>query len=270
MKIIARVRPKVLAINGGDGTVQAALTEIYNGGYFQGDPPPVAVLPSGKTNLIALDLGARGDPIEALERLIELAQGDLTPHIVARELIALRNGEPGGKPVIGMFMGGAGLADTMLYCRNKIYPLGLPNGLSHVITAIALLARLFLRVRGGLLPPDPEPLSVSVRKEGALYGRFSLLVVTTLDKLLLSGDLSGKRPGALKLLAIEERPVSLIRAFAASIDGKLGRAKLRGVHFEEADEITIESDSSNVILDGETFRAEQGRPINLTPAQPLS
>ena len=60
MKIIARVRPKVLVINGGDGTVQAALTELYNGGHFGDEPPPVAVLPSGKTNLIALDLGARG------------------------------------------------------------------------------------------------------------------------------------------------------------------------------------------------------------------
>ena len=42
------------------------------------------------------------------------------------------------------------------------------------------------------------------------------------------------------------------------------------MHFEEADEITIEGDSSHVILDGETFRAEIGRPINLRPAQPLS
>ena len=62
MRTIAQVRPKVLAINGGDGTVQAALTELYNGGHFGDNPPPVAVLPSGKTNLIALDLGARGDP----------------------------------------------------------------------------------------------------------------------------------------------------------------------------------------------------------------
>ena len=45
---------------------------------------------------------------------------------------------------------------------------------------------------------------------------------------------------------------------------------MRGVHFEEADEITIEGDNSNVILDGEMFRAERGRPINLKPAQPLS
>src|SRR4028118_1493078 len=58
LKTIARVKPKVLVINGGDGTVQATLTEIYNGGHFQSNPPPVAVLPNGKTNLIALDLGS--------------------------------------------------------------------------------------------------------------------------------------------------------------------------------------------------------------------
>jgi hypothetical protein len=276
MKVIARVRPKVLAINGGDGTVQAALTELYNGGYFGDEIPPVAVLPSGKTNLIAIDLGARGDPIQALERLTELARTDLKPYTVARELIALRRGNDANgtedRPVIGMFLGGAGLADTMLYCRDKIYPLGLPNGLAHVITAFALLAKLFLKAKASFLPPDPTPLSVSVRDQGGtpITGRFSLLAVTTLEKLLLSSDVTGKRPGALKLLAIEEAPMSLIRGLAASIGGTLGRSRVRGVHFEEADEITIEGESSNVILDGETFCAERGRPIYLRSAQPLS
>ena len=271
MKIIARVRPKVLAINGGDGTVQAALTEIYNGGYFSGEPPPVAVLPSGKTNLIALDLGARGDPIEALERLIELARTDLKPYTVARELIALRHGESDDRPVIGMFLGGAGLADTMLYCRDKIYPLGLPTGIAHGITAFALLAKWFLKAKASFLPPDPSPLRVSVgKRETALSGQFSLLAVTTLEKLLLRSELGGRRNGTLKLLAIEERPMSLIRGLAASFAGKLGRSPVRGVHFEEANEITIEGDSSHIILDGETFRAELGRPINLKPALPLS
>jgi Diacylglycerol kinase catalytic domain len=271
MKTIARVRPKVLAINGGDGTVQAALTELYNGGHFGENAPPVAVLPSGKTNLIALDLGARGDPIDTLERLIALARSDLAPYTVARELIALRSSEHGDRPVIGMFLGGAGLADTMLYCRDKIYPLGLPNGISHAITAVALLARLFLRMKASFLPPDPKPLNVSLHEEGGtINGRFSLLAVTTLEKLLLSGELGGRREGVLKMLAIEERPMSLIRGFAASLAGKLGRSKVRGVHFEEANEITIEGESSSVILDGETFRAELGRPINLRPAMPLS
>ncbi|HEY0164310.1 MAG TPA: acylglycerol kinase family protein, partial [Sphingomicrobium sp.] len=124
MRTIARVRPKMLVINGGDGTVQAALTEIYNGGHFGEDAPPVAVLPSGKTNLIALDLGAHGDPIVALERVLELARTDMVPHIVSRELISLSDGSAGARPVLGMFLGGAGLADVILYCRHKIYPLG--------------------------------------------------------------------------------------------------------------------------------------------------
>lgn len=270
MKTIARVQPCVLAINGGDGTVQAALTELHNGGHFADGAPPVAVLPSGKTNLIALDLGARGDPIAALEKLLELAKADLSSHIVARELISLSGGESSIKPVIGMFLGGAGLADVMLYCRDRIYPLGLPNGVSHFITALAVVLRQVFRVRASFLPPEPAPLSVSVRREGAITGRFAFLFVTTLEKLLLSSELGSTGKGPLKFVAVEQRPVSLLRAFAASLAGKLGRTKLAGVHVEEADEIAIEGDSSQVILDGETFRAGVGKPILLRPAQPLS
>src|SRR3546814_2344066 len=47
LRTIARVKPKVLVINGGDGTVQAALTELYHGGHFGPAVPPVAVLPNG-------------------------------------------------------------------------------------------------------------------------------------------------------------------------------------------------------------------------------
>ncbi|MEO6582108.1 MAG: diacylglycerol kinase family protein [Sphingomicrobium sp.] len=270
LETIARVRPKMLVINGGDGTVQAALTELYNGGHFGTELPPVAVLPSGKTNLIAFDLGSQGDPIVALEKLMEIAQADLSPHIVARELIALRCGAGEQRPVIGMFLGGAGLADTMLYCREKIYPLGLPNGISHAITGLALFAQLLLRLKASFLPPNPSPVALSWRNSQGLSGRFSLLAVTTLDKVLMSSEMAGRKRGALRLLAIEQRPGSMVRALFATIAGKLSHSKMRGVHFEESDEISIEGESSNVILDGETFRAEIGRPIFLKLAQPLS
>ena len=271
MKTIARVKPKLLVINGGDGTVQAALTELYNGDSFEGgDLPPVAVLPSGKTNLIAMDLGVHGDPVAGLERLIALAQGDLTPHLVAREMIALSHGVAGGKPVIGMFLGGAGLADIMLYCRNRIYPLGLPNGLSHVLTALAVVLRQVFGLRAKFLPPDPRPLSISVRKGAEITGRFALLAVTTLEKLLLSGEIDGQGKGRLKFVAVEQRAGSLLNAFFASLGGKLGTRTMRGVHVDEADEISISGDSSQVILDGETFSAEIGMPIFLRRAAPLS
>ena len=270
MKMIAMIRPSVLAINGGDGTVQAILTELFNGAHFGDVAPPVAVLPSGKTNLIALDLGAQGDPVQALERLIEIANADISPHLVARELIALSGGEAGIPPVIGMFLGGAGLADIMLYCRERIYPLGLPNSISHFITAVAVVLRQVFGVRASFLPPEPSLLSVVVRREGAITGRFAFLFVTTLEKLLLSSELGSGGRGPLKFVAVEQKPVSMLRAFFASLVGRLGHTKLAGVHVEEADEIAIEGEASQVILDGETFRAGVGKPILLKPAPPLS
>ena len=271
MRTIARVKPKLLVINGGDGTVQAALTELHNGDHFSGEAtPPVEVLPSGKTNLIAMDLRIEGDPVAGLVRLMEIAQADLSPHLVERELIALRCGARESAPVIGMFLGGAGLADIMLYCRNRIYPLGLPNGISHALTAIAVVLRQVIGLKASFLPPDPRPLKISMTRADAITGRFALLAVTTLEKLLLSGEFGGHGRGALKFVAVEQRPGSLLRVFFASLAGRLGRKQLSGVHIQEADEISIEGDSSQVILDGETFSAEIGRPILLSPATPLS
>jgi hypothetical protein len=271
LRTIALVKPKVLVINGGDGTVQAAMTELYHGSHFGASPPPVAVLPNGKTNLIALDLGATGDPIVALQRVMELARTGLTDHIVARELIALSDGQANSRPVLGMFLGGAGLAESILFCRHKIYPLGLPNGLSHVLTVLAVFLSLIFGIRSRLLPPPPAPLTVSILRQGEIEGRFALLMVTTLHRLLLKSSIAtpGSRPGALRLMAVEQRPIALWRAMFASILGKLGRDRLSGVYLKSGDEIRIEGDHSSVILDGELFEANRGRPIILTSTAPL-
>src|SRR3954464_10880017 len=56
MRSIVRVRPALLAINGGKTTLDAALAEL---GQFGGAPPPVEVIADGK--------------VDALRRLIERA-----------------------------------------------------------------------------------------------------------------------------------------------------------------------------------------------------
>jgi hypothetical protein len=272
LKTIARVEPKVLVINGGDGTVQAAITEMMNGGHFGDNPPPVAVLPNGKTNLIAFDLGAGDDPIRSLERVLELARAGLDSHIVERELIALSDGTPLGKPVVGMFLGGAGLADTMLFCRNKIYPLGLPNGLAHVL---AFLVGLLGLIFGRGLPPVAVPVRVSMLRQGQLDGRFAVLMVTTLERLLLIKDSSRNtgvvpRAGGLQLLVIERRLFSVLRAAIGALCGRLGRTQLSGVHVERGDEIRIEGDKSSVILDGELFEVRRDKPVVLKSTPPMS
>lgn len=270
LEMIARVSPKVLVINGGDGTVQAALTELYHGGHFEGTPPPVAVLPNGKTNLIALDLGVEGDPLEALARIMEVAKGDLSEHIVVRELIALSDGSEDARPVLGMFLGGAGLAETILYCRHKIYPLGLPNGLSHFLTAIAVIFSTFVGVKASFLPERSKPVSISFIRNGELQGTFAVLIVTTLEKLLLGGQAgNSKQRGLMKFLAVDQAPMAMLKMMAASLRGKLGQTAMTGVHFQQGDVIRIDSEQSSVVLDGEVFEAYLGSPIVLRSTPPV-
>jgi Diacylglycerol kinase catalytic domain len=269
LEMIARVKPKVLVINGGDGTVQTALTELYHGGHFNGTPPPVAVLPNGKTNLIALDLGVEGDPLIALASILELSRGDLTPHIVARELISLTDGSENAKPVLGMFLGGAGLAEAILYCRHKIYPLGLPNGLSHFIAALATLMSSIFGMKADFLPRRTESIRISLLRDGEIKGRFSVLIVTTLEKLLLGGRVNSDDAGRLKLMAVDNRPWVMLRMMFASLRGLLGKNPLEGVHITNGDIIRIDGGRSSVILDGEVFEADNERPIILRSTAPV-
>ena len=267
---IASVRPRILVINGGDGTVQAILTELHNGGHF-GTPPPVAVLPNGKTNLIALDLGSVGDPVVALARALQLARSGLSDHLVSRELIVLSS-SASTRPTVGMFLGGAGLADAILYCRHSIYPIGLPNGLSHALAALAVLLSILLRVSGRLLPPRPRPVAVRLRRDGVVTGCFSVLIVTTLSRLLLSihtGEAGSAQGGRLKLLAVDSSIGALVRLLIAGVRGRLGTVPLGGVHLGRSDELEIEGDRSRVILDGELFTAGVGEVIRLRSTQPM-
>src|SRR3546814_18621108 len=57
LQTIARVNPSVIVINGGDGTVQAALNALSQGEHFTAKVPPRAGLPNGKPHPIPPDPG---------------------------------------------------------------------------------------------------------------------------------------------------------------------------------------------------------------------
>src|SRR3546814_21009735 len=109
----------------------------------------------------------------------------------------------------------------MLYCRNRIYPRGLPNGISHFLAAMLALFAIIFGVGGGRLPPKPETMTVSLIRQGEFKGKFSLLIVTTLEKLLLSirtSEAHGTN-GTLQLLATA-RNVAIGRATCRDSGGQ--------------------------------------------------
>jgi hypothetical protein len=114
---------------------------------------------------------------------------------------------------------------------------------------------------------------VTVLRNGEPQGQASLVLVTTLERLLLKARLpaSSERIGAMRLLVVEQKTLPMLRAFIAMLLGRLGSRRLRGVRLDSGDEIRIEGDRSAVLLDGELFEASRGRPIILrsTPAMPF-
>jgi hypothetical protein len=254
---------RAIAINGGDGTVQAVLTSLFGEDAPARSIPPIAVLPSGRTNLIAKDLGAIGDPIVALEQLIDLADQGLSGHLVSRQLISLDTGS--GSPTMGMFFAAGALADTLLYCRQKLYPLRMPNWLAHFLTVIAGLVSVLTNSTSRFLPPMPREATISIGGH-SLRGRFQVLMVSTLHALVLTGRLPLPHDGSLGLVAMERRRMTVLRSVIAGFMSRGGLDKIPGLHFEAGDAISFDEQLRDAIMDGETFTAAPGRGIELRAA----
>jgi hypothetical protein len=70
-------------------------------------------------------------------------------------------------------------------------------------------------------------------------------------------------------MLVEQSLSAMLRALFAGLFGRLSQERMSGIHVERGDEIRIEGDHSSVILDGELFKAETGRPIVLKHTAPV-
>src|SRR3546814_20523028 len=103
---------------------------------------------------------------------------------------------------------------------------------------LALFAIIF-GVGGGRLPPKPETMTVSLIRQGEFKGKFSLLIVPTLEELLLSirtSEAHGTN-GNMKLPATDSNVGALFRMLRATRRGTMGLKQLEGVPFHTAEEI---------------------------------
>jgi hypothetical protein len=144
--------------------------------------------------------------------------------------------------------------------------------MAHFVTFLMGMVSVITGRSSRLLPAKWKPIRVTLAKSGGeMHGKFAFVMVTTLEKLLLNGNVKveGQRAGAMQLMVIERNLLSIFGALFAALRGKLGLRSIRGVHLERGDEIRISGAASNVILDGEMFEAEDERPIVLRPTAPM-
>ncbi len=257
----SKLNVETLAVDGGDGTAGLVFSGLLNDGPYVA-PPALALLPSGKTNMTARAWSLNGERKAALSQLIRRASdGDLHRFTRTQAILAVER-DTGEPPQHGAFFGGADVVEGILYCRRAIYPLGMPNVVSHT----AAVAVLF----GRAMSSDPEggPIAVDFDdSEDKENGRLFFVLATTMDRMLLGIEpdpvqgigpvhYMSLRPGARAVLSAVP---SLIRRRIAP---GLGRTVRRSNKI-------IVSYSGRYTLDGELHDIYADRPLTLSGDQSL-
>lgn len=254
---------EIVAVNGGDGTVQAALTVLLGPATPFARLPLLALLPGGTTNMTAADVGLRGGRERGLARLIAAAAGAARPATVERHVVGVDRGV--GEPVqFGMFFGTAGICRAIEYCRQAVHPLKVNSGLASALTLAGLFRRLLFQRGGSDAVLSGDRIAVALDGQDPQAAEHFLLLVTTLDRLVLrSRPFWGTGSGGLRYTSVRWPPRGLLTRVPRVMYGGAPR-RLPPETYESrcADRISLTMDCPYT-LDGETFRPAPGIPLTL-------
>ena len=247
----------LLVIDGGDGTVREVLTRAPS--HFRQGLPRLAVLPSGKTNALALDLGA---PMGwTLEAAMEAAGRGRVTHRAPLEVTRLG----AEAPLVRGFIFGAGVYVRATELAQRTHRLGAFNSLAVALTLAAAAVQTLaagpgshwragvpMRLQCGDAPAEPKPVF--------------LLLASSLERLPLDVKPFGPPGPGLKTLTVEAPPRRLLRALPPLLAGdEPAWLEAAGYRRGVAGAFDVQLDS-RFVLDGESFaggqlRVAEGAPL---------
>ena len=259
----ARREVGVIVIDGGDGTLQAALTAALLGSGFAA-PPRFALIASGNTNLTARDVGIGGSRRSAIDRLVAcLAAGRIERATVTRPAIRMERGgdQP---PVLGMFFGFAAMYHMTEVTRRRIEAKGILHGGAAGMGIALALARILLAGEEDALAAG-EPLGLAVDDAPLRNGHRLLMLSTTLERLVFGlRPFWGEGEGGLRYLDIAAPPRRFAPALLPVLRGR-PRPWMAGAGYASGRAKRLRlALASPYLLDGQIFAPEPGRDLVLT------
>ena len=246
---------ELLVVDGGDGTVRDVISRLD---AFT-PPPLIAVLPAGKTNVLALDLRCpRGWTVDAV---IGSAR-DGEPWIKQRCPMEIAFDD--GRPSMRGFVMGLGAYEQATSLSKSVNRLGAFQDLSVALTLVgAVIGTLVGATRGKWRAG--VPVTSSVDGEKARSGMRFLVMASTLKRLPLGIKLFGRPRYGLKYLDIDAPPRRLLRALPVVLSGRRSRRlRARGYRRGDAQELRFETDQP-FVLDGEVYQTGGGMTVRLAP-----
>jgi diacylglycerol kinase (ATP) len=284
---LARREVGVLVVNGGDGSLQRALTEVLRSQAFE-RPPVLAPLRCGRTNTSAISIGSSRDPVDAAAAVLAAArQGSLRPSepvgIAARAFERSRNPGPvmisdrvidhpvlrvdlsdDPDPHYGMVLG-PGVIHRGTELTHRAFPTAGTQGVigASLVTG-SLIVRALLGGDDGIMTPDRASLTLDGVRQKA--GEYLVMLASTLDRMFLRiKPYWDARPGAIHFTAITKpsirRPADVLRVLSGrepSASALAAGALSRNV---ETAELSIDC---GMMLDGEILDPKPGRSVRIS------
>lgn len=254
----ARAGVDALIVDGGDGTVRDIVTVMARD--LPNFHPRIAIVPSGKTNALASDLGIRAgwtlaNALDAVDEGRILERGPLE---VWRE--GADRADRAG------FIFGSGVFVAATRAAQQTHRFGAFNGLA---VGLSIAAAVGGTIFGGRTNSwrRGERMRINVDGEGGIDAPHYLFLASTLRRLPPHIKPFGRERGGLKLLRIEA-PASRL-AIAAPIilmGGEQTWLRDWGYHRHDARRIDL-SLAGGFVLDGETF---EGGALSLREGAAIS
>ncbi len=210
----------LVAINGGDGTIQAVLTTLYGQSPFH-FPPLLSILRAGTTSMIAGDVGLSGSRVSAMRNLctwIAAGHPSTSHSVILRRPVLRVHTTYLHEPIFGMFFGTGAITQGIEFCRTKIFSLGIHGDIGAGLAAALLFASL-LRNRSSYI--TGTRIATRLNESPTTEYECLIAIVSTLERLI-----AGMRPhwgreiAPLHYTLLRTNPQHLWRTLPALLRGR--------------------------------------------------
>lgn len=250
---------ELLVIDGGDGTIRDVLTAAADA--FGDEMPQVALLPTGKTNALALDLGV---PVRwSLDAALAAARTGGTrrraPLVVQRS---------GGADLRG-FLFGAGIFVRSTELAQRTHRVGAFNGVAVALVVVwTVLKTLFGGAAGEWRRGEPMRITVGdgTTTETLADGATFIALASTLEVLPLGLKPLGPARAGLKAIVADASPPWLLPALVKTLLGQRGGwLERHGYRHRDFTRAAVDL-PGGFILDGELYN---GGTLTLVEGAPI-
>jgi len=240
----AREGVELIVVDGGDGTVREVMSAAHR--VYRGRPPRLAILRSGKTNALALDLGIpKGWTLE------DAVASHLANRIVERSPVHVHWTHADHPDRLGFIFGFGAYARATLLAQ-RVHRRGWFNGFAVLMTLIwAVLQTLVGGARGPWTRGDTIRISrdrVDISSE-----KIYLVLGSTLHHMPLGLKPFGAPREGLKFLAIKAPPRNILRLLLQILRGTTSPRQEEDDHIRQDVDRVFLSIRKSFVLDGERF-----------------